>query len=313
MRFAVFGSGGVGGYFGGRLAQSGAKVCFLARGDHLRALQKSGLRVESVHGDFHLHPVEATDDPGTLEAVDVALLAVKTWQVQEAAEAIRPQLAVGGAVVTLQNGVEAPYLVAQALGQERVLPGLVRIFSQVAGPGHIRHLGGPASFTFGEWNDEPSERVQAIADAFRQAGINVEVAKDIQAALWEKFLFVVPLGGVGAVSRAPLGVLRAMPETRRLLEQAMEEIFAVARALGVRLPDEGVQRAMAAVDAQPAAATSSLQRDIAAGRPSELEAWTGAVVRLGERAGVPTPLHRVIYHSLLPLERRARGEVQFSD
>lgn len=311
MRFAVFGSGGVGGYFGGRLAQAGAEVHFLARGEHLRAIQERGLRVDSVQGDFHLHPVQVTDDPAAVGPVDVVFLGVKTWQVREASEALRPMLGPGAVVVPLQNGVEAPYIVAEVLGRDRVLPGLVRIFSHVAAPGHIRHLGGPASITFGEWSNEPSARVGAIADAFRRAGVTAEVPPDIEAALWEKFLFVVPLGALGAVSRAPIGVLRELPETRRLLEQAMEEILAVAQALGAGLPADGVQRAMAFMDAQPAAGTSSLQRDIAAGRPSELEAWSGAVVRLGEKAGVATPVHRLIYHSLLPLELRARGAVQF--
>ncbi|HEU0077876.1 MAG TPA: ketopantoate reductase C-terminal domain-containing protein, partial [Longimicrobiaceae bacterium] len=193
------------------------------------------------------------------------------------------------------------------------LPGVARIFSRVGGPGLVVHAGGPASVTFGEWDGPPTARVLRLRDALVAAGVAAETPDDVQAELWAKFLFVVPMGGVGALARAPVGVLRAMPETRRLLEEAMGEILAVAQARGIRLPEDAVARTMGFVDAQPAEGTTSLQRDVAAGRPSELEAWCGAVVRLGAAGGVATPLHRVMYHALLPLERRARGEASFSD
>jgi 2-dehydropantoate 2-reductase len=311
MRVAIFGTGGIGGYFGGRLAAASAQVSFVARGAHLEALRRNGLRVESVRGDFHVHPVAATDTPAEIGEVDVVILGVKTWQLPEAGDAIRPLLGADTVVLTLQNGVEAAPVVAGMVGRERVIPGMVRIFSEVSAPGHIRHIGGPASIAFAEWDNEPSQRVDRLRDAFREAGVAVETPPDIQAALWEKFLFVVPMGGLGSLSRAPIGVLRSLAETRRLLEQAMREIAEIAAARGVRLPPDAVERAMTFVDAQPPAGTSSLQRDIAAGRPSELEAWTGSVVRLGADAGTPTPLNQWIYHTLLPLERRARGELSF--
>lgn len=312
MRVAIYGSGGTGGYFGGRLAQAGHDVVFIARGDHLKALQREGLRVESVRGDFHLHPVNATDDPAQVGEVDAVLLGVKTWQVREASVAIQPLLGPRTPVISMQNGVEAPRILAEGVGRERVLPGLVKIFSHLSAPGHIRHVGGPASIAFAEWSNEPTERVNRLRQAFGEAGITVEVPQDIQAALWSKFLFVVPVGGVGTVARAPVGIIRSVPETRRLLEESMEEILQVARAHGIRLPDDVVERSLEFVDSQPAAGTSSLHRDITSGRPSELEAWSGAVVRLGEEVGVATPVNRVIYHSLLPVERRARGELDFA-
>ena len=312
MRVGIFGSGGIGGYFGGRLAQAGTQVSFIARGAHLEALRRDGLRVESVRGDFHLDPVHATDDPAEVGEVDVVVLGVKTWQIPEAGEAIRPMLGPHTAVLTLQNGVEAPARLGEVVGRERVIPGLARIFSDVRAPGRIRHIGGPASLTFAEEGNAPSERVERLRQALRAADVTVEVPADIQVALWEKFLFVVPMGGLGALSRAPIGILRSLPETRRLLEEAMHEIAAVAAARDIALPGDAVARAMAFVDAQPEAGTSSLQRDIAAGRPSELEAWTGSVVRLGAEAGVATPLNRLLYHTLLPLERRARGELSFA-
>lgn len=311
MRVAVFGTGGVGGYFGGRLAQAGTPVSFIARGTHLDAMRRDGLRVESVRGDFHLDRVDATADPAEVGEVDLVIVAVKTWQLPEVGEAIRPLLGPDTAVLTLQNGVDAPSVLGAIVGRERVVPGVARIFSAVGAPGLIRHVGGPASITFGEENGQPSARVDRLRDALRDAGVAAEVPDDVQAALWEKFIFVVPMGGLGALSRAPVGVLRSIPETRRLLEEAMREIEAVAAARGIGLDAGIVERTLGLVDAQPEAGTTSLQRDITAGRRSELDAWTGAVVRLGAEAGVPTPLNGMIYHALLPLERRARGELDF--
>jgi 2-dehydropantoate 2-reductase len=313
MRIAIIGAGGVGGYFGGRLARAGDDVAFIARGEHLRAMREEGLRVRSVAGDFTVHPVRATDDPAEVGPVDAVLVATKTWQVEEACRTAAPLLGPETVVVTLQNGVEAPAQAARIVGRERVLPGVARIFSRVAEPGLVVHAGGPASVTFGELDGPPTPRVLRLRDALAAAGVAVETPDDVLADLWAKFLFVVPMGGVGALARAPVGVLRGMPETRRLLEEAMGEILAVARARGIRLPDDVVARTMGFVDGQPAEGTTSLQRDVAAGRPSELEAWCGAVVRLGAESGVPTPLHRVMYHALLPLERRARGDVEFAD
>ncbi|HYH82402.1 MAG TPA: 2-dehydropantoate 2-reductase [Longimicrobium sp.] len=313
MRVAIFGSGGIGGYFGGRLAQAGTEVSFVARGAHLEAMRRNGLEVESVRGSFHLHPVHATDDPAEVGEVDLVVLAVKTWQLRDAATAIRPLLGPDTAVLTLQNGVEAPSVAAEIVGRERVIAGLVRIFSSVGAPGHIRHIGGPASITFAELDSVLSERVARLRDAFRAADVTVEIPDDIQVALWEKFLFVVAMGGLGALSRAPVGILRTVPETRRLLEEAMREIAAVGVARGIGLSGDVVERSMAFIDAQPAAGTSSLQRDVAAGRPSELDAWTGAVVRLGDEVGTPTPINRLVHHALLPLERRARGELSFAE
>jgi 2-dehydropantoate 2-reductase len=313
MRIAIIGAGGVGGYFGGRLARAGNDVSFVARGEHLAAMRRDGLRVRSVAGDFTVHPVRATDRPAEVGPTDAVLVATKTWQVEEACRAAAPLLGPDTVVVTLQNGVEAPAQAAEAVGRERVLPGVARIFSRVEAPGVVVHGGGPASVTFGEWDGPPTARVERLRAVLEAAGVAAVTPDDVQADLWAKFLFVVPMGGVGALARAPVGVLRAVPETRRLLEEAMAEIRAVARARGIGLPDDVVARTMGFVDAQPAEGTTSLQRDIAGGRPSELEAWCGAVVRLGAAAGVATPLHRVMYHALLPLERRARGELAFSD
>jgi 2-dehydropantoate 2-reductase len=312
MRVAVFGAGGAGGYFGGRLAQAGEEVIFIARGEHLRALQAGGLRVESIKGDFQINPVQATDDPAEVGTVDFVLLGVKAWQVPEAALALRPLVGPQTAVVPLENGVEAPEQLAAELGQEHVLGGLCQIVSFLVEPGHLRHTGIDPLIAFGEMDGEKSRRVENLRAAFeRTSGVRVETPEDIRLAMWNKFLFIAAFSAVGAVTRAPAGGMRRLPQTRHLLQQALEEIAAVGRARGMNLGEADVVRTMAFVDTLPEETTASMQRDILAGKPSELEAQTGAVVRMGAEVGVPTPANDFLYAALLPQERRARGETSF--
>ena len=308
MRIAVVGAGGVGGYFGGRLAQAQEEVVFIARGEHLRALQTRGLQVASIKGDFLIQPVQATDDFAAAGVVDAVLVAVKAWQVSEVARQMRPVLGPETFVVPLENGVEAPGQLAAILGAQHVLGGLCRIVSFIAGPGQIRHAGMEPYVAFGELDNQRSERAEQLRHAFERAGIQTEIPANIQVALWEKFLFIVAISGVGAVTRAPAGVIRSLPETRQMLEQALREAMAVGRAHGVPLPEETLSKIMALVDGAAAGSTASMQRDIMDGRPSELEYQTGTIVRLGQAVGVATPVHSFIYQSLLPQERRARGE-----
>lgn len=311
MRIAVYGTGGVGGYFGGKLAAAGEEVSFLARGEHLRAIREHGLVLATPQGEIHVAGARATDDPAEVGPVDAVLVAVKTWQVPGVATAMAPLLGPETCVVPLQNGVDAAGELAAFLGTERVLGGLCATVSRVEAPGRIVSLGDVHLVRLGEPDGRASARLERLREAFERAGVKVDVPADIRVALWEKFQFVVPFGGLGAVSRAPAGALRSQPETRALLAQGMAEIQAVGRAQGVALRDDSAERALALIDRLAPGSTASLQRDIAAGRPSELAAWNGAVVRLGEEAGVATPFHRFVYHSLLPLERRARGELSF--
>ena len=314
MRIAIFGTGGVGGYFGGRLAQAGEDVVFIARGDHLQAMLRHGLRVDSINGDFVVEPVQATDDPAQVGIVDVVLLGVKAWQVPEAVEAIRPMIGPETFVVPLQNGVEAPSQVAAVLGQEHVLAGLCGLITFIEEPGHIRHTGSDPFIRFGELDNRSSERAEGLRQAFdRASGLKAEVPPNIQVALWQKFLFVTPWSGVGAVTRSPIGVFRSQPETRRMLEQTMSEIYNVGRAHNIAMPNEIIGKTIDFVDSLRPEGTASLQRDIMNGRPSELEAQNGAVVRMGREVGVETPMNAFIYHSLLPMEMRARGELQFPE
>jgi 2-dehydropantoate 2-reductase len=242
--------------------------------------------------------------------VDAILLAVKAWQVPEAAQAIRPMMGPGTCVVPLQNGLEAPTQVAAVLGAQHVLGGTCVISSAVTAPGCIRHLGLDPSITLGELDDRSSPRAERLREAFLRAEVTAIIPADIQVAIWEKFM-AIRFGPVGAVARAPAGVLRSVPETRRLVEQAGVETLTVARARGIDLAEDSPARMMAALDTIAPGIIASLQRDIEAGRPSELNALTGALVRLGAEVTVATPLHAFIYHTLLPQELRARGQLQF--
>jgi 2-dehydropantoate 2-reductase len=216
-------------------------------------------------------------------------------------------------VLPLQNGVEAPNQLAEILGRGHVCGGLAKIFSFIAGPGHIRHSGVEPAIAFGELDNQHSTRVENLLRAFKRSGIKAEIAPDITAALWAKFLFVASWGGIGAITRAPIGVIRSLAQTRRMLQSSMQEICEVARALKINLEPGTVSASMAFVDSLPPGGTTSMQRDIAENRPSEIDSWSGAVVRLGGEAGVSVPTHEFVYNSLRPLELKARGELQFPD
>lgn len=311
MRIAVVATGGVGGYFGGRLAQAGEDVVFVARGAHLSAIQDTGLRVESADGDFIVHPAQATDDTTTIGPVDSVLLAVKGWQVPDAIETIRPLMGPATFIAPLLNGVDAPDQLVAAFGKQHVIGGLCGLFGSVVEPGHIRNMMPRPFITLGELDNSRSERVEQLHQAFARVGVQATIAANIQAALWEKLLFVGPFGGVGAVTRAPIGVMRSLPETRALLEAAMAEIQRLAQTRGVDVAADAIGRAFALVDGSPEQATASMQRDITAGRPSELESQVGVVVWLARAAGIEVPVHTSLYASLLPQERRARGEIAF--
>jgi len=308
-RFAVFGAGGVGGYFAAVLTRAGFPTAIIARGQHLDAIRHSGLQVKSPKGDFTVRVAQAGDSPEEIGPVDAVIVAVKAWQVPDVARALKPLLKDGTKVLPLENGVEAPDQLEHAIGREHTLVGICRIISSVAGPGVINHAGMEPTVDLGELDNSPlSPNAKALADALRTAGAAVQTPPDIHAALWEKLIFISAVSGIGAVSRSPIGEFRQCPPTRQLLEQLMEETVAVARARGITPSADVVARTLAFVDSIPASGTASMQRDIADGKPSELEAIIGAVVRFGETAKVSTPGMRFIYASLLPQEKRARRQ-----
>ncbi|HKY29058.1 MAG TPA: 2-dehydropantoate 2-reductase [Pyrinomonadaceae bacterium] len=307
MRIAIFGTGGVGGYFGGRLADAGEDVTFIARGEHLRAIRANGLRVDSQLGDFVVLPAKATDDVNEIREVDLVIVGVKAWQVPEAARALKLRVGPDTSVLPLQNGVEAVSQLVHELGADSVIGGLCRIVSFVVGPGHIRHAGFTPSIIIGELDNQRSERIAELERVFQHAGVQITIATDIQVALWTKFLFIASFSGVGAIANAPAGVLRTDPKWREQMLAAMREIYLLAHARGIKLPAESIDNAMAAINALPEDGTSSMQRDIAAGRPSELESQNGAVVRMASESGIDVPTHALIYETLKPLEQKARA------
>jgi 2-dehydropantoate 2-reductase len=307
-KFAVYGAGGVGGYFAAVLARAGHWVGLIARGHQLDAIHANGLQVESPKGNFSVRLAQVTDRPEKIGPVDAVVLAVKAWQVPEAAQAMRPLLASATKVLPLQNGVEAPEQLEQMLGREHALIGLCRIISSVAAPGLIRHGGLDPLVALGELNGSTlSANAKVLADAFRASGVTVETPSDMQAALWGKFLFIAAVSGVGAVARASMGEICQCEPTRGLLKQVMEEVQSIAMSRGVRLAPDIVERTLAFVETIPANGTASMQRDIAEGKPSELEAIIGVGVRYGKQANTATPALDYIYASLLPQEKRARG------
>ena len=266
------------------------------------------LRVDSIGGDFVVKPAKATDSPQSVGEVDVVIVATKAWQLSESIGQLKYLVGKRTMVLPLLNGIEHMDLLVDAFGS-RVLGGLCRISSFVAGPGHITHVGIKPSITFGELTNEKSGRVKALFDVFSLAdGVTVDVPENIQVAMWEKFVFICSTSGVGAVTRQSMDVFRAVPETRALFESAAREVESVGRAKGVVLPADMVEALMKRIDSLPAGTVASMQKDIMEGRPSELEAQTGAVIRMGRALKIPTPSHEFIYASLLPMELKARGK-----
>ena len=308
MRIAIFGAGGIGGYLGGRLSQAGEEVVLIARGEHLQAIKEHGLRVDSIKGDFVATPALATDNPTEAGPVDAVILGVKAWQVLDAAKAMRPMIGPETVVVPMQNGVEATAQLASVLGEKSVVVGLGGLVSYIVGPGHILHAGGEPYVSFGESDNSTSERTQNLLEAFKNAGVTANIPANIQAALWAKLALMAVNSGIGAITRVPTGQWRSVAGSWKMAQQVAQEVLAVAAGKGIVMPSDSLASTVARLEASAPNSTSSMQRDLMEGRFSELEVQTGAVVRLGLEAGVPTPVNTFIYNSLLPQEMNARGE-----
>lgn len=313
MKIAIYGAGAVGGYYGGRLAQAGHDVTFIARGENLRALQANGLRVDSSMGDFTIQPAKAVSDPAEIGVVDLVIPGVKTWQLPailpDMAKLVGPQTL----LLTVQNGVDSHLVIGEALGHEKVIAGITRLFSTLVEPGHIVHSGAAAQFMIGELDGSITPRVQALYDVLNATyGIQAMLTTDIQRELWAKLVMITSFGGTGSVTRAPIGVILSLPQTLALIESSVLEIAAVAAACGYPLAEDVLEKTMAFFKNQPYRGTSSLQRDIMAGRRSELDSLIGTVVRLAHEKNVPAPTNEMIYASLLPTELKARGELEFN-
>lgn len=303
MRIAVMGAGAVGGYFGARIAAASAgeaEVLFLARGRHLEAIRKQGLFIESPAGNLHLTDVQATDDPAKIGPVDVVLFAVKLWDTEAAAETCAPLMKPDTAVVSLQNGVTSVDTLCRTLGEEHVAGGVAHIAATIAEPGLIRHTGTLARLTYGELNGTTSARLSAFHDLAARGGFDATLSDAILRVIWEKFAFLAPLSGVTALTRQPVGVIRRVPETRALFLDAVAEVARLARAREVDLGLDIVTRIETLMDSLVPEMKSSMLNDLERGGRLELPWLSGAVVKLGADAGVPTPVHRVIAAALAP-------------
>lgn len=299
MKIAVMGSGGVGGFYGGRLAHAGSDVTFIARGAHLAAMRASGLTIErDGQARIHIPRVAATDDPASIGVVDAVLIAVKLWDTEAAARIIKPLVGPGTAVLSLQNGVIKDDILREAFGKAAVMGGVAYVGAQLAAPGVIRQTGTLQRLVFGEYDGTRSPRAMALLDALRQAGIDAELSDDIRRTIWEKYVFLVGLSGTTATMRVPIGAVREHPQARAFLLDLMRETVAVARALGVALPEDYAEQRLAFADSVNASMTSSLSHDLESGNRLEVEWLSGGVVRLGRTAGVPTPCNRAVWDIL---------------
>ena len=300
MRIAVIGAGGVGGFFGARLALAGNDVTFVARGAHLDAIRRNGLSIEQESGRLHVAGAKATDNPASIGPADVTMCCVKLWDVEATAPKLAPLVAGGGIVIPFQNGIDAPEMLTRALGREAVAGGIAYVAAVIAAPGVVKVLGPMGRMRVGAFDGMAADRVRAFADAGKAAGVDVEVVPDIRLALWEKFAMFAAMSGCTALARQPIGVIRADADLRAFFEAAVREAVSVGRASGVALPDDYVGRQLAFIDGLPAGMKASMANDLAAGHRLELPWLSGAVLRLGRELGVPTPVHATIHAALKP-------------
>lgn len=306
MRIAIVGAGGVGGYFGARLARAGESVVVLARGAHLEAVRRDGLRVRStLEGEFTAK-VEAVDSLAGQPPVDMALFCVKSFDTRDAAEALRPALGPSTGVVSLQNGVDNEAVLDEVLGAGVALGGAAYVFAAIEAPGVIAHRFG-GRIVFGEMDGRTSERAVRLRDALARAAVPVELSADIRRVLWEKYLLISAQAGMTALTRCPIGVIRETPESWRMYRTIVEELAALGRSAGVGLPADAVETVMTQAAALAPEAYSSLHHDLTQGKRLELEALHGHAVRLGERHGVPTPMTFAVYAALKPHAAGRRG------
>ncbi|MFP2995696.1 2-dehydropantoate 2-reductase [Spongiivirga sp. MCCC 1A20706] len=307
MNIVVYGVGGVGGFFGGKLAKAGYDVTFIARGKHLEAIKKNGLYVKSIEGDFSISNVNATEDLQEIKQADVIFLAVKSWQVEDIGIQLKPLLKKGAVVIPLQNGADNADKLLRSLTPNQVLAGLCRIISKIESPGVINHFAFHPQVIFGELDNEKTDRVLKIKSLFDQAEIDCIVPDNIQMAIWTKFLFITTISGIGALTRSEIGPMREDDYLRDMMLQTANEILQIANAKGININQETITRTFVAIDKQAYHSTASMQRDIMEGKPSELENFNGYIVKEGKNMGIPTPVNSFIYYCLLPMEIKARS------
>lgn len=306
MNIVIYGTGGVGGYFGARLAQAGNAVTFIARGKHLEAIQKNGLQLKSIKGDYLVYPANATSTISEVTNIDLILVCVKTWQLEAAAKEINRVLNEKTMIISLLNGVNNTEVLSAVIDKKHLLGGLCKVVSKIEDYGIIHHISFEPTIVFGELNNLKTERAVLLENLFLNAGITTKLADNIQIGIWAKFLFISTISAIGALTRATVGEIIASPQLKKIMRQTAEEIVAVAKAKAVYLSDDLVEKQFQMIESQPYNTTSSLQRDMMEGKPSELEAQTGTIVKMGLDLGIPTPVNTFIYACLLPQENKAR-------
>jgi 2-dehydropantoate 2-reductase len=306
MRIAVMAAGGVGGYFGGRLAAAGHDVTFFARGAHLDALRSNGLKIESPHGNLHLPSVQVTADPADVAPVEIVLFAVKLWDLEKAAESLCPLLSPTTRVITVQNGIDAVERLAPILGHDHVVPGLAQIATVIGSPGVIVHSSKFALLRCGHLDGHADPTLSAFAAAAQEAGLDVALTDKIEVELWQKFVFLSAVAGMTATTGFPMGPILSDPDTRAMFHALLNEVSAVGRAKGVALPPDHGDKALAFADATlPPHMKASMAHDLERGNRLELDWLNGKVVALGRTLGVPTPTNEAVY-AILKLHRMGR-------
>ena len=295
MKIAMMGSGGVGGFFGGRLAKAGCDVTFIARGAHLAALREQGLMLENEpQGNIHVPQVKATDDPAQVGPVDLVILSVKLWDTEAAAKQVAPMVGPDTAVLSLQNGVIKDEIMRRVFGDNAVMGGVCYVATHISKPGTIHQTGTMQRIVVGEYDGSVSKRVKDLHEALVQSGVTAELSTDVRRSIWEKYVFLVGLSATTTSMRRTLGPVRSNPQTRAFLQDLMAEVVAVGRAHGVALTDEFAGSRMAFADSLPADMTSSMHHDLEKGNRLEVDWLSGGVVKLGREKGVPTPCNRAV-------------------
>lgn len=302
MRIAAMAAGAVGGYFGARMADAGHDVFFIARGAHLEAIKKNGLKIESVHGDLRLPKPNVTDDPAKVGPVDIVLFAVKLWDTEQAAEAARPLMGPDSRLITFQNGVDSLDRISAVLGADRTVGGATYIATTIAAPGVIRHTSQFARMVVGRPDKKPDVKLQAFVDAAKAAKLDITLSSDIERELWQKFIFLTAMAGSTASLRSPIGPIRADPELRAFFRALMEEAFAVGKAKGVALDHAYIEERMAFLMNIEPGMKASMAHDLERGNRLELDWLAGKVRALGRQYGIATPASDTVY-TVLKLSR----------
>jgi 2-dehydropantoate 2-reductase len=305
MNIVIIGAGGVGGYFGGKLAQAGLNTTFITRGQALEKIKQNGLQVKSILGDFHVYP-HVTDQYDVIKEADLILLCVKSWQIEKIANKIKPLLKSSATVLPLQNGADNADRLLKILNEENLIAGLCRIVSKIESPGVIDHFSYEPEIIFGEINNELTKRILSIKSVFDKAGFKNLISENIQRDIWLKFLFIASISAMGALTRSVLGKMREDPYLREKLMVTANEIVTVGQKLGISIDQADIDLTFDLIDKLEYDTTMSMQRDIMEGKPSELENFNGFIVKKGAELGIDTPVNDFIYYCLLPMEMKVR-------